>query len=76
MRLRFVGHDHLLVYQGGGVDPWPSGEVREVDSEIGAYLLGRGDFESADPEQPPRVAEGLPPAPAPAPEKPKRARKG
>lgn len=75
MRLRFAGSGHLVAYQGAGVDLWPAGEVREVDAELGAYLLGRGDFQSADPEQPPHVAEAEPPA-SPVPEKPKRARKG
>ena len=75
MRLRFAGSGHLVAYQGGGVDHWPAGEVREVDAELGAYLLGRGDFQSADPILAP-IVEAEPPAPVPAPEKPKRTRKG
>ena len=57
------------------MDHWPAGEVREVDAELGAYLLGRGDFVSADPIPAP-IVEAEPPAPVPAPEKPKRTRKG
>jgi hypothetical protein len=60
MRLRFIGSDHLVAYQGGEVAHWPVGEVREVDATTGAYLLGRGDFKSADPDPVPskRVRKG------------------